>query len=254
MKYDKPGIYELTYTAVDDCGNTTEQVRTINVIAVTKSTVLFSDGTLIINELSTDRDANISKHGAVTDEFDPGPYTFETQSDIPWLSYQRDIATVEFGSTVKQTSCKRLFNQLYYATDIDLTGLDTSECTNMAQMFSGCTRLANVNTELLDTSNVVDMAMMFYDCFKSVEASVDLSSFDTEKVTTMQQMFRNCSKLTTIYASDKYVTDQVTASNSMFVGATSIVGGNGTVYDASFTDKTYARIDKAQTPGYFTAK
>lgn len=31
MKYDEPGTYELHYTAVDECGNETTQIRTIEV-------------------------------------------------------------------------------------------------------------------------------------------------------------------------------------------------------------------------------
>jgi hypothetical protein len=38
----------------------------------------------------------------------------------------------------------------------------------------------------------------------------------------------------------------------MFYGCTDIVGGNGTSYNFSHTDATYARIDRAGTPGYFT--
>lgn len=29
---------------------------------------------------------------------------------------------------------------------------------------------------------------------------------------------------------------------------------NGTTYDSSYTDKTYARVDTVETPGYFTYK
>ena len=41
----------------------------------------------------------------------------------------------------------------------------------------------------------------------------------------------------------------------MFYGCTSLVGRNGTVYDSSHTDATYARIDGLNgNAGYFTAK
>jgi hypothetical protein len=40
----------------------------------------------------------------------------------------------------------------------------------------------------------------------------------------------------------------------MFFGCTSLVGGNGTVYDANHIDVEYARIDKPGQPGYFTQK
>ena len=40
----------------------------------------------------------------------------------------------------------------------------------------------------------------------------------------------------------------------MFYNCTSLVGGAGTTYNSSYTDKTYARIDSSSTPGYFTSK
>ena len=40
----------------------------------------------------------------------------------------------------------------------------------------------------------------------------------------------------------------------MFTSDTNLVGGNGTTYNGSYRDKTYARIDTEETPGYFTLK
>ena len=40
---------------------------------------------------------------------------------------------------------------------------------------------------------------------------------------------------------------------SVFSNNLSLVGGNGTVYTSSQTNKTYARIDAVGTPGYFTS-
>ena len=40
----------------------------------------------------------------------------------------------------------------------------------------------------------------------------------------------------------------------MFYNCSKLVGGNGTVYDSSNTDATYARIDTAENPGYLTKK
>ena len=40
---------------------------------------------------------------------------------------------------------------------------------------------------------------------------------------------------------------------TMFHNCTQLVGGNGTAYNTNYQDKTYARIDKAGAPGYFTA-
>ncbi len=63
-----------------------------------------------------------------------------------------------------------------------------------------------------------------------------------------------CSKLTTIYVGDSWSTSNVTSSSMMFVNCTRLVGGNGTVYNSSYTNATYARIDTASTPGYLTRK
>lgn len=98
------------------------------------------------------------------------------------------------------------------------------------------------------------MHSMFQNCESLT--SLDLSSFNTAKVTNMNGMFELCSKLKTIYASSLFTTDAVSSSTNMFYGCTSLVGGAGTkIYDASHIDKDYARIDGGTSnPGYFTAK
>lgn len=42
--------------------------------------------------------------------------------------------------------------------------------------------------------------------------------------------------------------------DAVFDGCSKLVGGNGTVYDSTHTDATYARIDTAENPGYLTKK
>ena len=96
------------------------------------------------------------------------------------------------------------------------------------------------------------MQTMFQRCEKIT--SLDLSNFDTSKVTTMGWMFYGCYNLRTIYASDNFVTNNVTLSTNMFYGDSNLKGGNGTLYNSGYRDKTYARIDTEETPGYFTLK
>ena len=74
-------------------------------------------------------------------------------------------------------------------------------------------------------------------------------------------MFNECRALETIYVSEYnsttgkgWTTSAVTSSSYMFSGCNKIVGSNGTTYDSSKTDATYARIDKTDTPGYLTGK
>ena len=68
-------------------------------------------------------------------------------------------------------------------------------------------------------------------------------------------MFSNCTNLQTIYVGSGWSTTAVTESTNMFYNCTSLVGGQGTTYDANHIDKTYAHIDGGPSnPGYFTAK
>ena len=143
-----------------------------------------------------------------------------------------------------------LFNCMRDATSIETKDFDTSNVTNMSQMFCHCSSLTALDVSKFDTSKVTDIRAMFQNCSSLTE--LDVSNFDTSNVTRMWYMFQNCSSLTTIFASDKFVTDA--ESSEMFKDCTKLKGGAGTVYDANHTDKEYARIDVAGTPGYFTAK
>ena len=137
------------------------------------------------------------------------------------------------------------------ATTLDLSNFDTSNVTDMSDMFES-SAATTLDLSNFDTSNVTDMSFMFCD---SVATTIDLSNFDTSKVTSMRYMFYNSTNLKTIYASDKFNTNAVTSSFWMFQLSGNLVGGSGTTYNSSYTDKTYARIDGGtSSPGYFTAK
>ena len=128
---------------------------------------------------------------------------------------------------------------------------DTSKVENMEAMFWGNTSLKSLDLTGFDTSNVTNMAHMMPRL--SLEF-LDLSSFDTRKVTDTQYMLADCLNLTTIYTSDNFNLNNVTNSTGMFERDTKLIGGNGSVYSSSYTDKTYAKIDKVGQKGYFTDK
>ena len=142
--------------------------------------------------------------------------------------------------------------------NIDASNFNTSNVTNMSYMFSGwggilgVSSIKNINVSGFDTSKVTDMSGMFYNLRNLI--TLDVSDFNTSKVTDMSYMFYLMEDLTTIYASNTFTTSAVTNSNHMFVGCEKLVGGNGTKYNSSYEDKTYARIDTSSTPGYFTLK
>ena len=127
----------------------------------------------------------------------------------------------------------------------------------MGSMFNKCSSLTSLDVSNFDTSQVTDMSAMFLEC--SGLTSLDVSKFNTSKVINMSIMFYTCNSLSKIYVSeynettDKgWTTKNVTDSRDMFYAATKLVGGNGTVYNLSNRDATYARIDKEGEPGYFT--
>ena len=104
-------------------------------------------------------------------------------------------------------SCEYLFYQ-YEGDNVDfIAGLDTSNVTNMRDMFYMCENLITIPS--LDTSNVTDMSFMFLGC----SSLTSIPMLNTSKVTNMGMMFQNCSKLTTIPLLD---TSKATAMTSMF--------------------------------------
>ena len=205
-----------------------------------------------------------------------------------------DMALKEiiFGGKFDTKNCtdmQQMFKRCSSLTNIDLSNFDTSKVTNMQGMFASCEKITNINLSNFDTSNVTNMNSMFYSC--SNLTRIDLSNFntskvvnmmlmfgkydsdggsdmmlqevifgntfDTKNVTRMDQMFKRCSNLKTIYVMKDFVTTAITNSESMFYKCISLKGGNGTTFISSKIDKEYARIDggpSSSTPGYFTYK
>ena len=142
---------------------------------------------------------------------------------------------------------------------LDLSSFDTSNVTNMSWMFSGGNGGINIARLSLDLSNFnTNNLNKMYGMFDSSMnlKTINLSSFDTKNVYNFSQMFNNCRNLEKIYVSNRFVIirDQYgyVEDYRMFLGCTSLVGGNGTVYDSNNVDSEYARIDTTSTPGYFT--
>ena len=74
---------------------------------------------------------------------------------------------------------------------LDLSNCDTSNITNMAGMFSGCTGLtAIIGLDRFVTDNVEDMDGMFELCCE-IEY-LNLSNFHTSNVIKMPGMFNKC--------------------------------------------------------------
>ena len=169
---------------------------------------------------------------------------YDLNSD--WYAIRENIKKVVFDASfanARPTSCDHWFAYCPNLTTIEgIEYFNTENVTNMRYMFGGCRSLKSLDLTNFNTENVTDMYSMFYKC-TSLE-SLDLTNFNTAKVTNMESMFHKCFALKTIYASDKFVTDQVTESTCMFSDCLNLKD-----YTSSKEDHTYANCGPT---GYFT--
>ena len=120
-------------------------------------------------------------------------------------------------------------------------------------MFGSCKALTSLDVSHFNTTKVTDMTSMFQNCEKLT--TLDLSNFNTSKVTNMQAMFMYCNVLKAIYVGNKWSTNNVTSSSYMFKDCTSLVGSKGTKYNANHVDASYAHIDGGtDNPGYLSPR
>ena len=215
-----------------DTSLTSLNVSNFNTSKVTDMSCMFVGGKFTILDLSNFDTSNVDNMGGMF-----------IDSQVKTL----DLSNFD---TSNVTEMWRMFDGAQ-ATKIVLSSFNTSNVTNMYQMFSK-SHVNNLDLSNFNTSKVIDMNRMFWSTYAT---TIDVSSFDTSKVTDMNSMFYGGDNLKTIYASSKFVTTAVSDSEVMFEGSTSLVGGAGTKYNSSYTDKTYARIDGGTSnPGYFTEK
>ena len=114
---------------------------------------------------------------------------------------QADKVNIDGVEYYQLTLDKDLDNNFYSFTNNTFTNLifkdvDTSNVTNMNDMFRSCSALTSLDVSKFDTSNVTNMNYMFDDC--DALTSLDVSGWDTSKVTNMNKMFKGCSALKTI--------------------------------------------------------
>ena len=222
----------------------------------------------IIEQFDASKAEDSSIIGYYTDEDGNGMYELTISSEVKieansnssrLFSALSNVKEIKFENfdTSQVTDMSSMFVYCKSLISLDVSKFDTSQVTDMKHMFNKCSSLTSLDVSNFDTSQVTDMSAMFLEC--SGLTSLDVSKFDTSKVINMSIMFYTCNSLSKIYVSeynettDKgWTTKNVTDSRDMFYAATKLVGGNGTVYNFSNRDATYARIDKEGEPGYLT--
>ena len=164
---------------------------------VDMSNTTFSDYSTKIDEITTGGSLDFSPIGydaqlsrSIIDGYD---------ADI---AYSKQLLDDWEGGTIYIDSLFSNDKELVYAPLID-----TSNVTNMSNMFNGCINLQTVPQ--FNTSNVTKMTQMFVNC-SSLET---IPLLDTSNVTAMDYMFSSCSSLKTI---PQLNTTNVTKMNNMF--------------------------------------
>ena len=160
----------------------------------------------------------------------------------PWWEYTDQITKISFRGKVYAYTDVNYFYSVFgqcrnSLVSVDLSGLDTSNVTNMSRLFFECKSLKNIDVCNSDTSNVTDMSSMFEGCRDLT--SVDMSNFDTSKVISMSSMFYRCAELKSVNVRD-FDTSNVKSINGMFASCGSLTSIDLSDFDTgSVTDMSY---------------
>ena len=180
-----------------------------------------------------------------------GAYDLNVESNnLGWEAQKGNIKKVVFDASfanARPTSCCLWFADCFYLTEIEgIENLNTQNVTDMSEMFTCCYALTSLDVSNFNTEKVTNMTDMFLGC--SALTSLDLSNFNTERVESMSSMFSGCSTLQTIFASDKFFTDQVFGGSDMFLDCTNLKGFIDYIPDSDRDNIEYANYKT----GYFT--
>lgn len=140
-------------------------------------------------------------------------------SVVAWLKDHpgtdaKDLYIAANGKVIAPRDCSRLFEQFAGVQEIKFNNcFDTSEVTNMRNMFAYCVSLSKLDLSSFRTKNVTDMSGMFTKCMALQRLNV--SSFDTSSVTDMSFMFYHCTHLKKLDVRN-FNTEKVRDMSAMF--------------------------------------
>lgn len=139
------------------------------------------------------------------------------------------LTRVDFSGVTNSASLANMAYMFQYCHNLqtcNLSGLNTSSVTSMAQLFEQCFVLTTYY--IPDTSNVSDMTSMFAGCY----ALTGITSMDTSNVEYMSSMFSGCIKLPSFRMAELN-TSKVKYMNGMFGSCNKLASVDFTGIDAS---------------------
>ena len=126
--------------------------------------------------------------------------TYNGTANPRWYVWRNELTYVVFDESFANARPISTFKWFYGLVHlVSITGmeyLNTSEVTDMSQMFEACRSLREIDLSHFNTEKVKKMSLMFAFC--SSLMSLDLSSFHTPQLLEMKEMFEGCEALTNL--------------------------------------------------------
>ena len=192
-----------------------------------------------------------------------------------WFNGCRNLTEINtYGlDTSECTNLEATFQNCIKLETCDISAWDTNQVINMSGTFNNCRAWLTLNVDHFDTRHCTDFSACFgglqiEEFAPKIDTSaaermasmfgysttkiLDLRTFDTHNVIEYAHMFTSCTELETIIVGDDFEIAAGANTTEMFLQCYSIIGGSGTVYNASQIDGAMAHIDTAADPGYFT--
>lgn len=131
------------------------------------------------------------------------------------------------------TSMKAMFAYCAALNSLDVSRFNTEKVTDMSFMFDSCYQITSLRPTF-NTSNVEDMQNMFMTCINLAE--LDLSSFNTAKVTNMDHFFDRCTKVV--------ATLTIRLTSGTYVGIFELAAVYGEEITINYTNSTSSLVDQ----------
>lgn len=145
-------------------------------------------------------------------------YNYRATDSTSWLANNQDGWGVRVIDNTKTTY------------GVPYSSINNKYIVNTDYMFYDCSNLTTLDVSNFDTSKVTSMKYMFYYCYELT--TIDLSSFDTSKVTNMEGMFSGCWELSTLDVSS-FNTSKVISMKYMFYDCGSLTTIDLSSFDTS---------------------
>lgn len=173
--------------------------------------------------------------------------TLDTLTNMFYLDSWSNASptSIEFGNksnikTIKKmqldtsnvTDMRDMFYNCPSLTTLDLSSFNTSKVTNMGGMVRECQSLISLDLSSFNTSNVTNMNNMFNSCASLT--SLDLSNWNISNVTNMDYMFDYCSSLKDVYITVEStlnkLTNNLTSQGYNYIPSSATIHYNGVDY------------------------